>query len=80
MSQAKKMDLYGFIYEELVETQKKQEDGEFYTSRHLIKPIISSAFHKYLQKNWRLTRENLAETLSEKRIVDPFCGSGGFLY
>lgn len=80
LSQAKKMDLYGFIYEELVETQKKQEDGEFYTSRHLIKPIISSVFHKYLQKNWRLTRENLAETLSEKRIVDPFCGSGGFLY
>ncbi|MDE7203479.1 MAG: N-6 DNA methylase, partial [Lachnospiraceae bacterium] len=80
MSQAKKMDLYGFIYEELVENQKKQEDGEFYTSRHLIRPLISSIFTKYLKRQWKLSAENFVDVIKTKKILDPFCGSGGFLY
>ena len=80
LSQAKKMDLYGFIYEELVENQKKQEDGEFYTSRHLIRPIISSVYYKYLKKQWKISAENFVDVIKTKKILDPFCGSGGFLY
>lgn len=80
LSQAKKMDLYGFIYEELVENQKKQEDGEFYTSRHLIRPIISSVYTKYLKKQWKISSENFVDVIKTKKILDPFCGSGGFLY
>ena len=84
LSQNKNMDLYGFIYEELVEEKSKQEEGEYYTSRHIIAPIISSVLNKYLFKIWgidkNIPKSDLMKILCNKRIVDPFCGSGGFLY
>ena len=80
LSQNKKMDLYGFIYEELVEEKNKKDEGEFYTSRHLIKPIINSVFEKYLQKYWKIDADNIIDEMQKRKIVDPFCGSGGFLY
>lgn len=84
LSQNKNMDLYGFIYEELVEEKNKQEEGEYYTSRHIIAPIISSVLKKYLFRNWgidnNIPQKELVKILCTKRIVDPFCGSGGFLY
>lgn len=84
LSQNKNMDLYGFIYEELAEEKSKQEEGEYYTSRHIIAPIISSVLRKYLFKIWgidnNIVPKELVKILCSKRILDPFCGSGGFLY
>lgn len=84
LSQNKNMDLYGFIYEELAEEQNKQDEGEFYTSRHIIAPIISSVLQKYVFPLWNIEagtpKSKVIKTLSSKDIVDPFCGSGGFLY
>ncbi|XTR38140.1 HsdM family class I SAM-dependent methyltransferase [Paraclostridium tenue] len=84
LSQNKNMDLYGFIYEELAEEKSKQDEGEFYTSRHIIEPIISSVLKKYVFPVWNIkigeSKVNLIKTLSDKNILDPFCGSGGFLY
>lgn len=72
LSQERGMDLYGFIYEELATKDTKKEQGEYYTPRHTIRPIISAVFNNYL--NWG------EEELKDKVVLDPFCGSGGFLY
>lgn len=72
LSQDRGMDLYGFIYEELASKEAKKEQGEYYTPRHTIRPLVRGVFENYL--NWD---EN---ELKEKIIFDPFCGSGGFLY
>lgn len=84
LSQNKNMDLYGFIYEELAEEKSKQDEGEFYTSRHIIAPIISSVLQRYVFPLWNIEtgtpKNKVIKTLLKKDIIDPFCGSGGFLY
>lgn len=72
LSQERGMDLYGFIYEELATKDNKKEQGEYYTPRHTIRPLIAAVFENYL--NWN------QEELTEKTVADIFCGSGGFLY
>ncbi|RLA83536.1 MAG: hypothetical protein DRG78_04035 [Epsilonproteobacteria bacterium] len=72
LSKDQGIDLYGFIYEELASKERKKEQGEYYTPRHTIRPILKSVFDNYLGWN-----EN---ELKEKIVLDPFCGSGGFLY
>lgn len=72
LSQDRGMDLYGFIYEELATKDAKKEQGEYYTPRHTIRPLISSVFHNYLR--WS------KDELEKKNVADIFCGSGGFLY
>lgn len=72
LSKDQGMDLYGFIYEELASKESKKEQGEYYTPRHTIRPVLKSVFENYLA--WD------AGELSNKIVLDPFCGSGGFLY
>ena len=72
LSQDQGMDLYGFIYEELASKESKKEQGEYYTPRRTIRPLIRAIFHNYL--NWKI------DSLEKKIVFDPFCGSGGFLY
>lgn len=72
LSQDRGMDLYGFIYEELATKDVKKEQGEYYTPRHTIRPLIGAVYNNYLK--WS------KDELEYKNIVDPFCGSGGFLY
>jgi len=82
IAQDKKLDLYGYIYEELAEKTSKKEDGEYYTPRTHIRPIVNSVFEKYLKNAWQLKGSNkqILQRLNSKNILDPFCGSGGFLY
>lgn len=75
-------DLYGFIYEELAEKHMKKEEGEYYTQRKTITPLMRSIYFKYLKEIWDIRGsdiENL-EKLQDKVIADIFVGSGGFLY
>jgi type I restriction-modification system DNA methylase subunit len=72
LSKAQGMDLYGYIYEELASKENKKEQGEYYTPRHTIRPILKSVFDNYLE--WDKSE------LNQKIVLDPFCGSGGFLY
>lgn len=72
MSQDRGMDLYGFIYEELASKESKKEQGEYYTPRHTIKPLIKAVYSNFLR--WDV------DDIKDKIIFDPFCGSGGFLY
>lgn len=61
-----KFDLFGTIYEEFATQSKKKDFGEFYTRRH-----ITNTIAKLLLRN---------ETkVSEIKICDPACGTGGFL-
>lgn len=82
ISQDKQIDLYGYIYEELAEKSNKKEDGEYYTPRAHIKAILNSVFNRYLFEKWGLNndRDESIDKVLSKRITDPFCGSGGFLY
>ena len=72
LSQDRGMDLYGFIYEELASKESKREQGEYYTPRRTIRPLLRGVYNNYL--NWS------EDELDEKIVFDPFCGSGGFLY
>jgi type I restriction-modification system DNA methylase subunit len=72
LSKDQGMDLYGYIYEELASKENKKEQGEYYTPRHTIRPILKSIFDNNLK--WDESE------LNEKIVLDPFCGSGGFLY
>lgn len=72
LSSNKGVDLYGFIFEELASKESKKDNGEYYTPRHTIHPLIQSVFDNYL--NWN------KDVLSNKIVLDPFCGSAGFLY
>ena len=82
IAQDKKLDLYGYIYEELAEKSSKKEEGEYYTPRTHIRPIVNSIFEKYLRNAWGLllNKDKAIEILNSKNIIDPFCGSAGFLY
>lgn len=71
----KNMDLYGYFYEELAEKENKKLQGEYYTPRHIIRPIMKSLYNNFLKcYGWD------KEKLSNYIVSDPFCGSGGFLY
>ena len=50
LSSNKGVDLYGFIFEELASKESKKDNGEYYTPRHTIHPLIQSVFDNYL--NW----------------------------
>lgn len=68
----KGVDLYGFIFEELASKESKKDNGEYYTPRHTVRPLIQSVLDYYLKWN--------KVDLSQKIVLDPFCGSAGFLY
>lgn len=72
LSSNKGVDLYGFIFEELASKESKKDNGEYYTPRHTIHPLIQSVLDNYLKWN--------KGDLSQKIVLDPFCGSAGFLY
>ena len=70
LSSNKGVDLYGFIFEELASKESKKDNGEYYTPRHTIHPLIQSVLDNYLKWN--------KDDLSKKIVLDPFCGSAGF--
>jgi len=59
-------DLFGVIYEEFANSNKKREFGEFYTRRHITNMVT------------RLLLRN-EKSPGQIRICDPACGTGGFL-
>lgn len=63
-------DLFGEVYEALADKKTKEELGQYFTKRHIIRPIINIMFKP----------SDLEEIISEyKSICDPFCGTGGML-
>ncbi|MDN5095175.1 HsdM family class I SAM-dependent methyltransferase [Aliarcobacter butzleri] len=75
-----KIDLFGEIYELLADKKTKSSFGQFFTGRHIIKPLIKLLFEE------NKSIKNITGEISEngivsnpKKICDPACGTGGFL-
>lgn len=61
-------DVKGDAYEELVGANLRGDRGEFFTPREVCKMAVESLLATHLQSEWRTLR-----------IIDPACGTGGFL-
>jgi len=62
-------DLFGAVYEMFAEKKEKKEFGEYFTRRH-----YAHVFSKLL-----LREENFFNKDKKFTIIDPACGTGGFL-
>lgn len=63
-------DLFGEVYESLADKKTKESLGQYFTKRHIIRPII----------NIFLKPSDLEGIIkNNKKICDPFCGTGGML-
>ncbi len=69
------IDLFGEVYEVLASKKTKKDLGEFFTRRHIIRPLLSIFINDADIRN--IT--NRYGTQKHVKIVDPFCGTGGFL-
>jgi type I restriction enzyme M protein len=61
-------DVKGAAYEAIVGANLRGDRGEFFTPRNVCKMAVEGLFSMYSPERWR----NL-------RIIDPACGTGGFL-
>lgn len=65
-----KIDLFGEVYEVLASKKTKSDFGEYFTRRHIIRPLIRCF----------LTDNDLRGLIeSNKKLCDTSCGTGGFL-
>ncbi len=61
-------DVKGKAYEEIVGANLRGAQGEFFTPRNVCKMAIESLFAMYPREKW-----------TSLRLIDPACGTGGFL-
>lgn len=61
-------DVKGEAYEAIVGANLKGDRGEFFTPRNVCEMAVESLFHTFSSQRWH----NL-------RVIDPACGTGGFL-
>lgn len=62
-------DLFGAVYEKFAGNKEKSDFGEFFTRRH-----YTHVFSKLLLQN-----EKIFDTNKKFTLLDPACGTGGFL-
>lgn len=61
-------DVKGAAYEAIVGANLRGDRGEFFTPRNVCKMAVESLFNMYPSERW-----------NGLRIIDPACGTGGFL-
>ena len=66
-SLSQETDIFGELYQHIIDTQIRKNLGEFYTPLSVVKIILDSV--GYLKGN----------QLNKKKLLDPSCGSGVFL-
>ncbi len=69
------IDLFGEVYEVLASKKTKKDLGEYFTRRHIIRPLLAIFVRDTDVRNI----VNRYGTRKHIKIVDPFCGTGGFL-
>lgn len=69
------IDLFGEVYEVLASKKTKKDLGEFFTRRHIIRPLLSI----FINESDICNIIDRYGTQKHVKIVDPFCGTGGFL-
>ena len=72
-----KFDLFGEVYQSLMDKYTRKIFGQFFTPRHLIKTIIRLFYKGEMERLVGDIENNKAE--KPKTICDPACGTGGFL-
>jgi len=76
-----KIDLFGEVYELLADKKTKKSFGQYFTGRHIIKPLIRILFDENSGFTEHITGgiDSNNKVISPKKICDPACGTGGFL-
>lgn len=72
-----KFDLFGEVYQSLMDKDTRKRFGQFFTPRHLIKTMIRLFYEDEIEKLLGDVEHN--QSISPKKICDPACGTGGFL-
>ena len=65
-------DIFGEVYQHIGDKATKKALGEFFTGRHIISGVLPVLFS-------RAAFDNAFASVSDKRIADIACGTGGFL-
>lgn len=73
-----KIDLFGETYELLADKKTKSAFGQYFTGRHIIKPLVRLLFENESSVSI-LGKVNEGNEIRPKKICDPACGTGGFL-
>lgn len=73
-----RIDLFGETYELLADKKTKAAFGQFFTGRHIIRPLIQILFE---EENSNSITGGIKDgkAVRPKKICDPACGTGGFL-
>lgn len=74
-----KIDLFGEVYELLADKKTKKSFGQYFTGRHIIKPLVKLLFEQNGFAEFITGGLNQGKAINPKRICDPACGTGGFL-
>jgi len=64
-------DIFGEVYQSIGDEATKKKLGEFFTGRHIISAVLPVLLHR--------SGINTFESISNKKIADIACGTGGFL-
>ncbi len=78
-------DIFGSMFQAIIDPEKRHELGMHYTSRENIMKVISPLFLDALREEFEKSKGNakkleaLHQRISEMKIFDPACGSGNFL-
>ncbi len=78
-------DIFGSMFQAIIDPEKRHELGMHYTSRENIMKVISPLFLDALREEFAKAKGNLKKLeslharIAEIRIFDPACGSGNFL-
>lgn len=78
-------DIFGTIFQGIVDTQKRDENGMDYTSVTNIEKVINPLFMDDLWTEYDKVKDNVNKLnklwvrISKIKIFDPACGSGNFL-
>lgn len=78
-------DIFGTIFQGIVDTQKRDENGMDYTSVTNIEKVINPLFMDDLWTEYDKAKDNVNKLnklwvrISKIKVFDPACGSGNFL-
>lgn len=78
-------DIFGSMFQSIIDPEKRHELGMHYTSRENIMKVISPLFLDALREDLEKAKgsqkklEGFHQRLAEIHILDPACGSGNFL-
>lgn len=73
-----RIDLFGETYELLADKHTKQAFGQFFTGRHIIRPLIRLLLEGETAQTISGGVEK-EQAINPKKFCDPACGTGGFL-